>query len=314
MPKQMIESLQPGEPVDSVFLVVESSLRTTRAGSNYLTVKLADRTGRLDGKLWDASEAVAGAIAPDDFVQVKGKAESYRNEIQINIRSITKADTDSLRLREFLKESERDPEEMMQEMVGLLAQVEDPDYRALLDAFLQDEELCKGFRTAPAAMRNHHAYLGGLLEHTLSMMHLALKIMEHYTTLRRDVLLTGVFLHDVGKVQELACKRSFSMTLPGQLVGHIVLGVLMLEEKARTLDAFPEEKLNMMRHLILSHHGQREYGSPKLPMFAEAIALHYVDNLDAKLKEFDEAIAEDKNADPHLTDYARLFETRLYKG
>ena len=314
MPKQMIEELQPGEPVDTVFLVAESSLRTAKSGSSYLAIKLRDRSGEIQGRLWDAGQAIAGSITVDDFVKVKGKAESYRNELQINIRSITRAETEGLRLGDFLRQSEHDPEEMLGELKKILDRVEDPDYRGLIEAFLSDEAFCKDFQSAPAATRNHHAYLGGLLEHTLSMAGLAVRVLEHYPALRADLLLTGVFLHDIGKVEELARKRTFQYTLPGHMVGHLVLGVLILEARVQTLEGFPEEKLNMLRHLILSHHGRKEFGSPILPAFAEAVALHHIDNIDAKLKEVADIIETDKNADSQFTDYARLFETWLYKG
>ena len=314
MTKQMIANLHPGEPVDATFMVEQASLRTARNGSTYLNAVFCDRTGRIDGKLWDASEALARSIAVDDFVHLKGKVESYQNQLQINIRSITRAETESLRLGDYLPQSERNPGEMMEELQSILATVEDADLKALIDDFLSDETFSAAFRTAPAAMRNHHAYLGGLLEHTLSMAQVAVRLLDHYTDLRRDLLLAGVFLHDIGKTRELVYNRTFRFSSTGNLVAHVVLGVLMLEEHARKRTEFPEEKLDMLRHMILSHHGALEFGAPRLPMFAEAMALHYLDNLDAKLKDFSDIIAEDQSADPEWTDYSRRLERRLYKG
>jgi len=314
MAKQMIENLKPGEPLDSTFMVREANLRTARNGSTYLNATLCDRTGHIGAKLWDASDALAGSIAVDDFVHVKGKVESYQNQLQINIRSITRADTEGLRLGDFLPQSARNPVEMMQEMRGILATIQDPDLKALVDVFLSDEKFCAAFRTAPAAMRNHHSYLGGLLEHTLSMAQASVKLLEHYTDLRRDILLTGVFLHDIGKIQELTYKRTFRFSSAGNLVAHVVLGVLMVEERVRKLPEFPEDKLNMLRHMILSHHGAFEFGSPRLPMFAEAMALHYIDNLDAKLKDFSDIIGQDQGADPEWTNYSQRLARKLYKG
>jgi len=314
MPKQFIADLKPGEPIDSDFMIVEASLRTARNGSNYLAMKLSDKSGTIPARLWDAPEALAASMAPDDFVRVKGKAESYRNELQIVIRAVTQADASALRLGDFLPQSSADPAAMMKELREIMATIEDPDYRAAADAFLNDEEFRARFRTAPAAKANHHSYLGGLLEHTLSMAKLALRILDHYPDLRRDILLAGVLFHDIGKIEELAYSRTFRYTTPGNLVGHIVLGVLMLENRVRELPDFPEEKLNMLRHMILSHHGQLEFGAPKLPVFAEAIALHYIDNIDAKLKDFAEFVAEDRSADPEWTERSWLFERQLYKG
>lgn len=312
--KQMIGELVNNQPVDSVFLLAKCVLRSARTGKSYLDVQFSDRTGQITGRFWDASESLAASLAIDDFVEVKGRVESYQNQLQINVHMIGKADTTKLRLSDFLPQSEKDPALMMKRMGEILATIGDPDYRRLVDAFFGDETFCAAFRTAPAAVSNHHAYLGGLLEHTLSMAEVAVKLLEHYTTLRRDILLAGVLLHDVGKTKELSYRRTFQYTNAGNLVGHITLGVLMLEEEARKLPAFPEEKLNMLRHMILSHHGQLEFGSPKLPMFAEAMALHYLDNLDAKLRDIAESIAEDRNADPEWTDFSRSLNRKLYKG
>ena len=314
MPKQMAGELKPGEPVDSDFLVARCSLRSTRTGGTYLDLLLADKTGQISGRMWDATEALAASIKVDDFVHIKGRAESYQNNIQITARSITQAPTDSLRLGDFLPQSPFDVAQMFKEFKELLDTVKDPPLRALLDAFLADKEFCDAFRTCPAATANHHAHLGGLLEHTLSMAKLAAKLAEHYPELRGDLLMTGVFLHDIGKTRELSYRRTFQYTTPGNLVGHIMLGVLMLEDEVRKLPEFPVAKLNMLRHMILSHHGQLEFGSPKLPMFAEAMALHYLDNLDAKLKDFSELVAEDRSSDPEWTEYHPRLARKLYKG
>ena len=257
---------------------------------------------------------VGNHISVDDFVCVKGKVETYRNELQINIRTLTRAEQEGLRLGDFLAQSECDPGRMMKALREILGRIEDTDLKALVDAFLDDEEFCAKFRTAPAAKMNHHAYLGGLLEHTLSMAHVALKILDHYAELRRDLLLTGVFLHDVGKTEELSYRRTLQFTTAGHLIGHTVLGAAMTAERARRLEGFPEEKLNMVRHMILSHHGQLEFGAPKLPMFVEAQVLHYVDNLDAKIKDFAEIVAEDRGGDEEWTGYSRLLGRQLYKG
>lgn len=313
-PKQMIGQLVNNQPVDSVFLLAKCVLRSARTGKSYLDVQFSDRTGQITGRFWDANESLASSLAIDDFVEVKGRVESYQNQLQINVHMIAKADTKKLHLSDFLPQSESDPAQMMRRLAEIMATIEDPDYKRLVQAFLGDEAFCAAFRTAPAAISNHHAYLGGLIEHTLSMAEVAVKILEHYKTLRRDILLAGVLLHDVGKTRELSYRRTFQYTNAGNLVGHITLGVLMLEDEARKLPEFPEEKLHMLRHMILSHHGQLEFGSPKLPMFAEAMALHYLDNLDAKLRDIAETIAEDRSSDPEWTDYNKSLNRKLYKG
>ena len=313
MAKTMVEDLRAGQPVDDPFLLSKSELRTTRTDSLYLDLEFMDRTGKIVGRMWDATERVYEAFAADDFVHVKGKVEQYKGDLQVSVKSLKKPDQDHLRLRDFLPQSERDPKEMEQELREILAAVKDPDYRRLLDAFLEDEPFCAALRTAPAAIMNHHAYLGGLLEHTLSMAKLAAFIGDHYPELRQDILLTGVLFHDIGKTLEICYTRTFRFTDPGNLLGHLTQGAMILEQKARELEDFPEEKLNVILHLILSHHGSREYGSPVLPMTPEAMALHYIDNLDAKIRDASDLIEADRNAHSDFTNYQRRLERRLYK-
>lgn len=313
MAKQMVCDLKVGESVDSVYLVARAQVGTARNGKDYLNLILQDRTGSIPGKVWEVLDSFAATVTPDSFVHVKGKVESYQNQLQVNVRALLRAETDGLRLRDFLPQSEQDAAGMMQQLTELLRSVQDPHLKGLVEAFLNDKEFIEAFRIAPAATSNHHAYLSGLLEHTLSMAKLAGKIHEHYSSLRRDLLLCGVFLHDIGKVHELQYKRSFQYSDVGNLVGHIVLSVLMLEERARQVPGFPPEKLNLLRHMILSHHGEYAFGSPKLPMFAEAQALHYIDNLDAKMNDFAKLIAEDRNPESDWTEYSRQLERRLYK-
>ena len=265
MSKQMIDALKPGEPVDAPFMVVESSLRGTRAGGAYLALTLADRTGQIQGRLWDATEAFAATILPEEIIQVKGRAESYQNQLQLNIRAITKPEPETLRLGDFLPQCPRDPVQMARDLTALLATIQEPHLKALVDSLLADKEFMDSFRTAPAAVVNHHAYLGGLMEHTLAMMQMALRVCEQYPQLRRDLLLTGAFIHDIGKTRELTYHRAFRYSVPGNLVGHITIGVMMLDEHARKLPDFPPQTLNMLSHMILSHHGQYDFGSPKLP-------------------------------------------------
>jgi len=314
MAKLMISEMKPGQPVDDSFLLSKSELKTTRSDSLYLDLEFMDRSGRIVGRLWDATERVYEAFAVDDFVHVKGKVEQYRGELQISVKSLRKPDAKALRLRDFLPQSDRDPAEMEKELRAILSTVEDPDYQRLIAAFMDDEEFAVAFRTAPAAVMNHHAYLGGLLEHTLSMAEIAVGIAEHYPNLRRDVLLTGVLFHDVGKIREIRYTRTFQFTEEGHLLGHLTLGVMMLKERAKGLEGFPPEKLAMIQHLVLSHHGQREFGSPVLPMTAEAFALHYIDNLDAKMREIDDILEEDRNENQSFTNYQRRLERRLFKG
>jgi len=313
MARTFIAEMRSGQPVDEVFLLRRCELKSTKTGSLYLAAVLADRTGQVEGRMWEASRTLYEALQEDAFVRVKGVAETYRNQLQISIKMITMADTASLRLGDFLPQAERSPKEMMAELREFLGQVEDEDYRRINAAFLADADFLAAFRTAPAAVSYHHAYLGGLLEHTLNLLRLAGPVLEQYPVLRKDLLLTAIFLHDVGKTRELRYTRTFTYTDSGQLVGHLVLGVLMLDEKARQIEAFPPDKLDLLRHCILSHHGQYDFGSPKLPMIAEAMALHYLDNLDAKIKDFAECLEADLQSKSDWTDYVPQFQRRLFK-
>ena len=313
MTKKMVADLKPGEPVDDVFLLVGNELKSTRRDALYLDLEFMDRSGSITGRLWDATPEVYEAFAPDEFVRVKGTTEQYRGELQINVRMLSQPDAAKLRLRDFLPQSERDPKEMEAELREILSGVEDPDYRRLIDAFFADEQATSALRTAPAAVTNHHAYLGGLLEHTLSMAQVAAFVAEHYPDVRRDLLLTGVLFHDIGKVDELRYNRAFQYSSPGSLIGHLTLGAFYVRELAANLEDFPEEKLNHILHLILSHHGSREFGSPVLPMTPEAFALHFIDNLDAKLRTVSDVIKDDGNTHSDFTNYVRPLERRLYK-
>jgi len=312
--KKMIEDYRSGQPVDEVFLVSQNELKAARTGSLYLQLTFADRSGSIPGRFWDASETLHNSFAVDDFVRVNGKTDMYQGDLQIIVRSITRLDPDGLDLSDFLPASDQNPDAMLKELADIMAQIEDPHLSGLIRLFLADEALCDKLRKTPAATEFHHAYLGGLLEHTLSLARLGLHVLDHYPQLDRDLFLAGIFLHDIGKTRELSYARTFQYTDEGNLIGHLAIGVLMIEEKARQMDGFPEEQLNVLCHIVLSHHGEYEYGSPKLPSTIESVALHYLDNLDAKIQCFAKAIAEDRNTDSRWTDYVRGFRRKLYKG
>jgi 3'-5' exoribonuclease len=314
MAKKLLQAYRPGEPVDDVFLLAKRDLKTAKSGSYYLALTLCDRSGSVESRMWDASPTLYDALEEGTFVHVKGKAETYNNQLQISIRVISLAEPAEFQLSDFLPQSEFPPQQMLAELKDILRQIEDKDYRRICDGFLEDKDFVAAFRAAPAAVRYHHAYLGGLLEHTLQVLRLALLVLPRYPILRKDLLLAAIFLHDVGKVQELRYDRPFVYTDAGQLLGHVVIGVLMVSDRARAAGDFPPEKLNLLCHCILSHHGEYEFGSPKLPMVPEALAVHYLDNLDAKLKDFTTSIEDDVQSKSNWTDYLHQFQRRLFKG
>ena len=319
MPRLFIEQLTaPGQMIEGVFQVAEKDLRTTKKGGFFISAKLRDRTGELPAIMWDATQALFAAIPQGGFALVKGRLGEYNGALQIVIEAMRPAKETEVSLEDFLPRGAGDTEEQLARLKAILDAVERPALRALLEAVWADEKLVGDFKLAPAAERLHHAYLGGLLEHTLSVAETAVLVCQHYTDLDRDLLLVGVLWHDIGKTRELAYSTALGYTDAGRLVGHLVQGVLMLEEKITAVRAagneFPEELANILRHMVLAHHGEYEFGSPKLPMTAEAFTLHHLDNLDAKLHAFFRDVAADADPARRWTAFNKMFGGALFKG
>ena len=320
MSRRYVDELHRGEVIEQVFLVGQKQLRSSRTGSLYIQFDLRDKTGGIDARLWNASQAMFDVFDVGDFLQVRGRAENYQGMIQLIVDSFVPVDAEQIDLTEFLPTAPRPVDDMMADLRRELDRVEHPDLKQLADAFLQDRELMDKFQRAPAGIKNHHAYLGGLLEHVLAVMKLARGILEvHGDVIDRDLFLTGVLVHDIGKVDELGYERSFIYTDPGQLLGHIQIGVSLLERKLAEWEAqsgrpFPHELAWRLKHMILSHHGSYEFGSPKLPMTTEAIALSHVDNLDAKVHSFARDIRTDPNRTSRWTAWNPSLGRKLYKG
>jgi len=319
MPRLFIEQLTtPGQNIEGVFLVAEKDLRTTKKGAFFISAKLRDRTGELPAVMWDATQALFAAIPQGGYALVKGRLGEYGGNLQILIEAMRPAKENEVRLEDFLAVGPGNPQEQLANLKALLDTVERPALRALMAAVWADEALTRDFLRAPAAEKLHHAYLGGLLEHTLGVAQNADAILKRYPKLDRDLLLLGALWHDLGKTRELAYAQSFGYTDAGKLVGHLVQGVIMLNDKIAAVRAsgtdFPEELANVLRHLILAHHGTHEFGSPKLPMTAEALALHHIDNLDAKLHAFFRDVAADADPVRRWTGFNKMFGGSLYKG
>ncbi len=313
MPRKFISQLNGGVAIDDIFLVQNKDLRTTKNGSLYIQVQLSDRTGTIDARMWDASTPFFESLGEDTFLRIKGRTEIYQNKIQLIIKHISKTDQGDIRLEDYLPSTEQDVNEMFSELKQIVSSIKQPYLKDLLALFFNDKGFCKGFCSAPAAVQYHHAFLGGLLEHTLSVAKLGDVIAPLYPGLNRDLLICGVILHDIGKISELNYERNFHYSDEGQLIGHLISGVLMVEEKAKQIDDFPKTLLDLLRHLILSHHGEYEWGSPKLPMTLEALTLHYLDNIDAKIHAFNKAILSDKDPNANWTNYNRMLERKLFK-
>ena len=281
--KTYASEIKENENVDSFFLVREKSSGITKTGSPYLKLKLGDRSGAIEGRIWTSAETLAESFQRDDFVRAKGKAVFFQDRLQLNIAHIDKVEEERIILSDFFPTTGKDIDGMCESLIQISQEVKNPHLGKLLNLFWSDETFLEGFKKAPASKQLHHAFLGGLLEHTLSLTQLVQKNVSHYNGLNVDLLMTGAILHDLGKVYELSYQRSFDYSDEGRLLGHILIGIEKVEEKIRQLPDFPKDLSVLLKHLLLSHHGQYDYGSPKKPMTLEAVMLHHLDDMDAKV-------------------------------
>lgn len=319
MPRHYVNQLANGDSVEEVFLVADRHLRANRQGNLYLQLALRDRTGTIDARLWNANEELARRFEPGGYFTVRGKVQTHQGALQVIVTTADPVDPGGLDSAEFQAEGPKDVARLTARLRELLMGLNNPSLRALAECFLIDDDFLARFTSAPAGVSNHHAYRGGLLEHVVTMMNVADRIADLYPDVHRDLLITGIFLHDIGKIVELSYDHGFSYTDAGQLVGHLVLGTRLLDEKVRratelTGEPFPVELHLRLEHMILSHHGSLEFGSPKLPMTPEAIALHYLDNLDAKIHHFTREIRDDPARGASWTPYQANLQRRLFKG
>jgi 3'-5' exoribonuclease len=284
MKSPYISELEPNQIVNGTFLVQHKDIRHKKSGDPYLSLALADRTGELDARMFDNAAEAMNTFERDDFVRVKGLLQIFQNRPQLSVHKIVPLAESEVDFADYFPASTRDRDEMFQELCSWIASVENPHIKALLEAIFADPFIAVAYRTAPAAKSVHHAWLGGLIEHVLSLCHLAKFAAAHYPGVDFDLLLAGVLLHDLGKIRELTYARGFGYSTEGQLLGHITIGARMVEEKMCQVPGFPGPLRDLLVHMILSHHGEMEFGSPKVPMFAEAMLLHHLDNLDSKME------------------------------
>lgn len=311
--KTFIDEIRENDVVDTVFLVKEKTSALTRTGNPYLKLKLVDRSGEMEGRIWNSVESYQEAFQKDEFVRIRGKAVSYLDRLQLNINQVERVEEKEVEIEDFFPTTQKDVEKMFQTLRGISQTVSEPHLHRLLSLFWEDEAFVTGFKKAPASKQIHHACLGGLLEHTLSVTELVLKVAPHYEGLNLDLLITATILHDLGKVEELSYSRSFDYTDRGKLLGHIVLGVERVEEKIRQILGFPEELATLLKHLLLSHHGQYLYGSPKKPMTLEAVMLHYLDDMDAKINGIHALLGRSENETSGWSAYHPIFEQSYYR-
>jgi 3'-5' exoribonuclease len=319
MPRRYVNELTHQEAVDEVFVANDKQLRPNRNGNLYLQVELSDRTGSIATRLWNANESLYRSFENGQYVRVTGTAQQFQGAMQIIATKIRKVEPGELDEADFVPVPAVPVDKLVHRLSEILREISDPALRSLAECFLMDDAFMARFALAPAGTKNHHAYHGGLLDHVVNLMEVVLRVSPCYPQINRDLLLMGAFLHDMGKVHELQYERGLSYSDEGQLIGHLVMAVSMLEAKVAEAeklsgDAIPMETVLRLKHMIVSHHGEYAFGSPKLPMTLEALALCYLDNLDAKINSFAELMHEDPNVDSPWTTFNPHLERKLFKG
>jgi 3'-5' exoribonuclease len=283
MKSAFVSDLEPDRPISSFFLVRAKDILQTRDGKHYLRMELGDRTGSIEARMWDGFDPVAGTLAPDDIVEVHGSTELYRNRLQLKIKRLRKARADEVDPRDYFLHSPDDIESLYRKLLAFAGSIANPWLRRLVEGILNDPAVAPAYKRVPAAKVMHHAYHGGLLEHVVSLCGLCRPVAEHYPETDPDLLLTGAILHDVGKIDELEYERETGYSTEGRLLGHILLGLERVRRQIDSIEGFPPELARAVEHLIASHHGKEEFGSPRPPLFREALLLHYLDDLDSKM-------------------------------
>jgi 3'-5' exoribonuclease len=278
-----VSDLQDGQAVSTLFLVCEKGIRTSARGKSWLELSLRDRTGSIPAKMWDNFEAIAKTFECDDVVVIRGRVKLYNGQKEVTLEQIIPAEEREYELADFLAHTRYDVEGLYAELRASIAAMTDPFLKRLLESIVEDPAIAPRLRRAPAAMTMHHAFIGGLLEHVVSLIGLSRGVLAQYPELDADLLLSGIVLHDVGKIEELSYERGVQYTTPGRLLGHIAIGTMLVREKIKTIPNFPPELAILVEHLILSHHGSLEFGSPTLPQTREAVALHFLDDMDSKM-------------------------------
>jgi 3'-5' exoribonuclease len=313
MKSPYVADLQPNQLATGTFLVASKDIRQKKSGEPFLSLVLADRSGDIDAKMWDNVDRVMDTFERNDFVRAKGLPQVFQNRLQFTIHTLVRVGDSDVDFADFFPASSRDPEEMFAELGQVIASVGNTHLKALLEAVFADERIARRFKQAPAAKTIHHAWLGGLLEHVLSLCALCRLVAPRYPIVDPDLLLAGVILHDIGKIDELSWDRGFSYSDSGQLLGHILQGLRIVDEKARGIADFPPKLKVLLDHMILSHHGELEFGSPKVPLFAEALLLHHLDNLDSKMDAIRGAVEKDKHIEGAWSAFAPGLDRHVLK-
>jgi 3'-5' exoribonuclease len=294
---------QENKVVTTSFVVSNKQIKSKKSGEPYLDLTLMDRTGTIQAKMWDNVEECLYTFEQDDVVKIKGLVNKYNQRWQLTVHKIRKMDEAEIEFSDYLPKTPKDIDELWRTLGEFVATIQEPHLRRLLELFMADPQVARAYRNAPAAKTMHHAFIGGLLDHVVSLFRSCDLVSRNYAFINRDLLLTGAFLHDIGKIQELSYARSFGYTTEGQLLGHLIIDLEMLHAKLAEIPGFPPQLKILVEHLIISHHGQYEFGSPKLPMFPEALMLHYLDDLDSKMESMRAQFERDAEMDSPWTAY-----------
>jgi 3'-5' exoribonuclease len=313
MKSPYVSELEPNQIITGTFLVSHKDVRQKKTGEPYLSLTLSDRSGDLDAKMWDNAADAIPTFERDSFVRVKGMVQVFQNRPQLTVHKIQPVTDSEIESSDFFPVSKRDRAEMFAELQGWIAGMGNVHLKTLLERIFAEESVALAYRTAPAAKSVHHNWIGGLIEHVLSLCRLARFASEHYAGIDFDLLLAGVLLHDLGKIHELSYARSFGYTTEGQLLGHIVIGLRMVDEKIGAMPDFPAELRDLLLHMIVSHHGQLDFGSPKVPLFPEALLLHLLDNMDSKMECMRALIEKDQQVEGVWTGYNSALERSVLK-
>ncbi len=291
------------QTITSFFVVAVKQVKSKKSGELYLSLILADRSGQLQANMWDNVNDTISAFDQDDFVKVKGVIHKYNGRWQLTVHKMRKLGESEIDYADYLPKTSKDVDQLWRTLSNYIDSFENSWLKALLQEFLADEAIVSAYKTAPAAKTLHHAFVGGLLDHVVSLFNVCDLAARNYPQVNRDLLLSGAFLHDIGKLHELAYQRSIAYTTKGQLLGHMIIELEMLHQKIARVPGFPDELKILLEHMIISHHGQYEFGSPKLPMFPEALMLHYLDDLDSKMESMRAQFEREADLDTAWTSY-----------
>ncbi|MDB5173331.1 MAG: yhaM [Phycisphaerales bacterium] len=319
MRRLYLRDCAPGDAVEDVYVLTGKQLSATSTGKHFIKAFISDRTMQVTARMWNATRDLFNALPDGGFCRVRGRVENYQGNLQFIIEQTWPAEEGSFELSDLLPHTTKDIQKMCAKLAEMLGSIQNRHLAALVQAYMDDEKLMTDFCRAPAAMSMHHAFLGGLLEHTLNAVEVADAVVKFYPGLNRDLVVAGIFLHDIAKTWELSYESAFGYTDGGQLVGHIVKSAMWVEHKAKEAEAvlgekIPQPLIDVIQHIILSHHGVPEFGAARVPSTPEALAVHIIENMDAKLMmSLGATRGENVSSDGNWTEYMKAFNGRLYR-